>query len=470
MNELIQLVNAVITVSLTGTISYLLWKRLVPFMEKNVSRIVYISLCQACLFTLLPFGFLMVILFRSNRYIQGDDWWRMDYRVTGTMGVVLLALWAVWLCQILWSVGKSVKKRLLRWRERLVSIPEDDEDALAEFYAAKKELKVHGFVSLRRDERVQSPMVTGAIFARVLLPILGIYTKDQFRVICYHELTHCRKHHVFFRLCVALIGPPRILRFLGKERREMLAEWSERHCDVCTIHALKGKMTGSDYFGRILDMVEQQVRQVKTIGMACALLDDPSRLGRRMEYVANYKKTNRMSKGMARLFLASFFAVNLASSYMVGNLLANVSDLAYRATERVNIRANREELEEMFLSGDADNTYKSVVCMERSEGLSSSAENELEEETLSVSAGNRYTFDEVSLGKGMSVRISCTTPLNIGNVWIGLVDEKSGDIRYVEGSERLGHTFTIPEDGEYCIFVQNRGDRETGITISYYYY
>lgn len=469
MNELSQLTNAVIIISLTGTISYLLWKRLMPFMEKNVSRLIYFTLCQTCLFSLLPVGFLMVMFFRRRRYIQGDDWWRMDFRVTGTMGVIVLLLWAVWLFRAIGSAGKSAKNRLMQWGKRWVSIPEEDEEALAEFYAAKKELKIHRFVGLRRDERVQSPMITGTIFARVLLPFLDSYTREQFRVICYHELTHCRKNDVFFRFCSVIIGPPHILRFLGEERRDMLEEWSERHCDVCAIRALRGKLTSREYFGRILDMVEQKARQGESGDTACALFDDPSRLGRRIEYVANFAKTNRMSKGMAALFLISFFMVNLSSAYTIGNLLADFSDMAYRATERVNIRANKDDLEEIFLAGSEDATYKEIAYSEHSE-LSSSVENRLEGETLKLSTDIRYTFNRVILKKGRNVRISCMTSSKTEKVWIGLMSGQSGDIQYVEGLKNLGHTFMAPENGEYDIFVQNCGSREMEVTVSYYCY
>ncbi|MCM1156849.1 MAG: hypothetical protein NC392_15950, partial [Roseburia sp.] len=472
MNAVSGFMYAVLLLNLSGVMSYLLWRRLYPYMEKNASSLVYLLLRQTCVMGLLPLGYVIVRLVRRNGYIQGDDWWRMAFRVTGTVGAVFLLLWLVWGIRTACAVFRVLKKQRSKKKKRAVSFPEKEGAALEEFRAVKKKMRIRGFVGLYRAKGIRSPKTTGALFARVFLPYLyGYeYTEEQLDVIYSHELTHYKSGDAAYKLCSLLAGLYWIFRFtvFARERDEMLTEWSERSCDIGAIKALRGRMTGKDYFRVILEMIDQQKAVFGENGAAAAgLVDGSLRLERRMEYVRRYEETMRTPKSIRALFAASFMTANLATACLAGFVLADVNDMLYRMTEHVSVEAVQDDLEMKALSGRDDDTYVRMETAKDEPGLRILQEGEKVRESWTVTPGVRYISGRLSLKQGRRVKIFCTTVSDTETVWVGLMKEDNKDIQYIEEKGNFSYLFTVLQDGEYHVFVQNSGSSDIEVRLIY---
>lgn len=130
--------------------------------------------------------------------------------VTATLPTVDVSLDpAVVLCWM-WAIGAAVvlayqavnclssAARLRRWK-----LPAADERLLAALERAKAAVGLRRGVSLWLCPIVISPMLRGLIRPEILLPH-GDYTDDQLDAILRHELIHCRRGDLWWKLCSML--------------------------------------------------------------------------------------------------------------------------------------------------------------------------------------------------------------------------------------------------------------------------
>ena len=81
----------------------------------------------------------------------------------------------------------------------------------------------------------------------------------------------------------------------------------------------------------------------------------------------------------------------------------------------------------------------------------------------------RHVSDKIKLKEGQKVVVSSTAVPAELEYWIGIMNS-DGDVRFVQGTNAIAHTFTIYEDDTYRVLVQNRDIATITATGSFYYY
>lgn len=148
--------------------------------------------------------------------------------------VVLSWVWAIGAAVVLAYQAltcRAASAKLRRWK-----LPVTDERLLTALARAKGAVGLRRKVSLWLCPEVSSPMLRGLIRPEILLP-RGDYTDEQLDAILRHELIHCRRGDLWWKLCGMIAAG---LHFFNPlvwiARRRMEAEM-EQSCDDAVFRA-----------------------------------------------------------------------------------------------------------------------------------------------------------------------------------------------------------------------------------------
>ncbi|HOQ07908.1 MAG TPA: M56 family metallopeptidase [Clostridiales bacterium] len=119
------------------------------------------------------------------------QWWQAAAAIWATGVIVFLLIRCIRHYRLMKMLG--------RWSEDV-----KDDEVLALMDDVKNELGIPGQVSLYLCRYTGSPMMTGILKPRILLPATDI-PKEELRFILKHELVHCRRKDTWYK-CLLLIA------------------------------------------------------------------------------------------------------------------------------------------------------------------------------------------------------------------------------------------------------------------------
>lgn len=470
MTLISQIFFSIIITSFTGTVALAIWKMTRKFFLAWNPSLMYLTLRLVCLLYVLPFGYVIVQLTVRDGYIQPDGIWQLNFAVTGIMKYLFLIFGCVWFFLSSRCAVKYIKLSL-RQREFLCgNVPEEDEAAIEEFARIKKKLGIHRNIELCRNDMLGSPMITGIIFCKVILPYRR-YSREQLRVIFYHELSHYKSHDLLYKWCGVYVGTIQHLNSFSEDLLELLNEWGEYHCDKKAIQAMGGEMETGRYFDTIIDIMRNAPQIEEEDYIFSMLCENRVSLERRIDYMKRYKNVSRASKVMSYLLAFGFVVLSLTTTYAGGRKLVEAHNFIYKSTEQITREEALSNLEETFLPAEEDQSYD-VLEYENPESeliMPILEENVLVNSTWTVAKGVRHVSDKIKLEAGQVVSISCTsTPADM-LFWIGIMNS-DGDVRFTDGTGSVSHNFVINEADSYRVLVQNMGKVTITSSISYCYY
>lgn len=111
---------------------------------------------------------------------------------------------AIWIMgMLLFLIYHMVKHcRFLKMTKRW-SDPVTDAETLRQFQDIRKEAGISASIGLYQCECVGTPMLTGFIYPRILLPHIH-FDADELRFILYHELVHYKRKDLWYKSLVLL--------------------------------------------------------------------------------------------------------------------------------------------------------------------------------------------------------------------------------------------------------------------------
>lgn len=461
--------------SFTGSVAYAVWRLFLKAFYNHDPVLKHRMLRMACMFYILPIGYLLVQTLTRGRYIMCDDVWQTHFTPNKVLILALTVPGCIWAVMVIFHIRDFVKKNICCLEIGRCSVPEDDPAVEKEFLRVKEKLHIRRKIELYRNCDLASPMITGIFRVRIVLPERE-FTKEQLTVIFSHELTHYRSCDVFYRICGTCVSMIQCLSPCAKSLDKYLCEWSECECDRKTTNAMRDEFTVGEYFTRILDMSGPRAETFGGNEAFAMLFENQLGLERRIEYMkvfGNWKQARRISS----VALAVVFAMlSISTTYAAGAGLATVHDFLYLQTQEYGVTMTEvpngvQPGEVHYLPAEQAHTYDECVYADPQLEVISPLldENEMIFFNWSIAPKGRTKSAEYSFYHLDKITISCSAAPANQTFWVG-IEKSNGDIWYTEGTGTATFVLRIPEDGDYRVFVENRGSSNITAGGHYYYY
>ena len=466
-----QVFFAIIITTLTGTITFGLWRCLQRFFLSYNPNLVYLTLRLVCLMYLIPVGYIAVRLTVTDATIQTDEIRQMHVHTNDMMNFIL------WCAELIWIIltVRCFTTYLIEDRRRQKvcrnNIPVEDEAILEEFSRIKKKIGVKRKVGLYYNPGIQTPMITGLIYGSVLLP-KRVYSKEQLTVIFYHELTHCKNHDLLLKFCSILGSMLQHLNAYANLLLLLLDEWSECYCDAKALDAMRDEITPKRYFEVIIGIVESTA-EVQGGGYIFSMLYENQRcLERRIDYMGKYMKVSSKAKKSDFAMVVLFAFLSVSAAYAAGSGMVKVHNTIYKDMEILaNQSIAQAQMDEKYIEAGENDSYQVMVTKFTGINHAGALLNPfgITRFSWNVNPNTRCVSENIPLKRGQKLNITATVTPSENTVWVGIMDSK-GSVRYVEGDVAVAHTFWISESDNYRILIQNRGLRTVTSNGSYYNY
>lgn len=472
MNLISQFIFAMIATMATGTMAYLIWKLIKPLCMRWHPSLLYVLLRVVCALYVLPVSYLGMQIGMRDGYLQAEGVWQLHFAPVGDLWNLIAVLVTGWT----FFAGRQIRVCLFHWvdKHRLMqqSVPIEEETTLAEFAHVKRKLRIYRNVKLCRNEHISSPETRGIFFPTVMLPEHE-YSKKQLSLVLHHELTHCKRWHLLYKLCGKCIGIVYPLGFLGEDLIDTLNEWTEFDCDTRAIAAMRNGVSASRYFEIIIDLMKSSLDWQDANHIFSGLYESQWKLGRRIDYMKKYASTKKVAGAVSAMMAALFIVINVTTIYAAGNSMTEQHMDVYKGVDEQTMQqesGTTPVLEEQYLAAEDDTSYERLEVADSTEMVMPLLD---EEEMVSidwtVSAGTRKMTTTFEVEAGQVIAVS-TNALPASSVyWIGIMDE-ANNLRYVQGTGIVGHEFEIEDTGRYRVIVQNRGRVALTVVGSYCFY
>lgn len=462
---------AIVITSFTGTIAQGIWWLLRNILGRWKPDLVYLILRCVCILYILPIGYVLIQLTVGDGYILSDSLWQMNFSATRIMIFVDLSCECIWAILTIRGIIRNIQQGI-RWKNfRRGSVPEENATVKEEFYMVKKELGVHRNIRLYRNPGFGSAMITGIFRCSIILPT-GEYTREQLRVMFFHELTHYQSCDLLYKFCGICIGVLHSWNPVSMKLLKLLEEWSEYDCDRKATAAMRDEITVGRYFEMIMDTMKRTSEIHGGDYIFSMLYENQASLERRIDYMKKYTKIKKAGKFVSTALIVAFVMTSVTTAYAAGSKVADMQESIYRATEHTSSISDIVMEEGMiFIPANEDNSYEELVYgnPEAEIIMPALAEEEVASFSWKVPSDTRYVSSKISLDKGQKVSVSCTSIPTSSTYWIGIMNS-GGDVWYYEGKAALAYNFSIEKDGRYRVLVQNRSTVEITATGNYCYY
>lgn len=470
MNLISQIIYAIITMIITGTLGLGIWRMTHEVLQKCHPGLPYLLLRIICLLYVLPVGYIVIQTARRDGYVYVDGLWQMNFGLAGMLRLIVDVVCLIWLI----LTGRQIYVCLFVWHRRRLRraalAPETDARVCTEFERVKAKLHIRRPIGLYRSSTAFSPKTYGVYRCMIVLPD-DTYSQKQLNVIFHHELMHCKSYDVFYKLCSVYIVSFYRTKGLGYKLLVLLNEWSEYYCDIRAIEAIRDEMSAAEYFRMILDVIEQRAGRRKAENDFSGLGESRSRLERRIDYMMKYKNVKARLNATAVAIAALFVLTNVTTVYAAESGLSDLYDILYQKVEPTMAEVNKsEDLEEFYIPAAEDDTYERLEYANPEGETVAPAldENEIVSFNWTVSAGTRTASKTFYVKEGQNISMAAAVSPGGSTYWMGIMDPQNS-VRYVEGTGSMGHEFAVSQSGFYRVFVQNRGSSGS-ITASGSYY
>ena len=470
MNLISQIIYAIITMIITGTLGLGIWYMTHEVLQKCHPGLPYLLLRIICLLYVLPVGYIVIQTARRDGYVYVDGLWQMNFGLAGMLRLIVDVVCLIWLI----LTGRQIYVCLFVWHRRRLRraalAPETDARVCAEFERVKAKLHIRRPIGLYRSSTAFSPKTYGVYRCMIVLPD-DTYSQKQLNVIFHHELMHCKSYDVFYKLCSVYIVSFYRAKGLGYKLLVPLNEWSEYYCDIRAIEAIRDEMSAAEYFRMILDVIEQRAGRRKAENDFSGLGESRSRLERRIDYMMKYKNVKARLNATAVAIAALFVLTNVTTVYAAKSGLSDLYDILYQKVEpTMEEVSTAHDLEEFYIPAAEDDTYERLEYANPEGETVAPAldENEIVSFNWTVSAGTRTASKTFYVKKGQNISMATVVTPGGSTCWMGIMDPQNS-VRYVEGTGSLSHEFAVTQSGFYRVFVQNRGSSGS-ITASGSYY
>ena len=466
MNWISQIFFMVVVTALIGDVIFAMWWLFqLAFMRWSPS-LVYNTLRWIVVLFLLPVGYLGIKISHHSDYMYSPDApWQMAFLINAKMMPLIGVATIIWLIGVLISAKRVLKLKRSCEEDKELNVVETDHFLLNEQNRIQKVLGVRQQVTIIRNPEIDVPYVKGCFKKQIMIPC-NKYTRDEITVTLYHELTHVKKHDLFFKGLGWVIVAIQWFNPMVYLLSEALNRWSENDCDAKALKAMEAEFDSGSYYNMLYRMAseEQDRRHLLNFSM---LVEDKKSIERRVDYMRKIQNTAKLPKIVTVMLAAAFTFFSTTTAYAAGTAMANVNDKVCKKTEETSFvegsGVNEAGEAETFIVTEEESKDVPTVYMESDIMLLGTGTFDWD-----VPAGTRYITGMIYLSKGDVISIACTVRPTTSTYWYGLV-LPNGNSKVAQGTGSNAYDFEITTSGFYRVMVQNLSSVEIAAAGSYAY-
>lgn len=434
---LVRIFSAIFLSMCTGSCMFVFWMVLRKFFADGIRPKVYDVILKIILIAYyVPAGYLLVNIFFDNGYV---------FDFTGTIINVFYAIALFWLAGAIATVLKFGERtfRIRREKERCFPCKMYVQKI---FEDCKRELGIRRSIEVLQGYRIQIPMTAGMLKPCVFLPVEDM-EEEQLKTCIYHELTHYKKHDIFWNYIACLMVCihwycPWIRTVFRKND-----EWSEVICDLSTIGYVG---SAKRYFTTIFEM-SQKSQGIKAYRAAC-LFESQDSLEQRIYYAMMYRKQKKIKYVAVIAMTVIFCGMSVTSTLAVSNGYQKVYTKWVQETE-IEEEADIAETEEVSYE-----EKRAILKDEIGEKIKKINMKNNDVRTLkeSIKSGKRIRYKKIYAKQNQVIEISVAGDKKFQNIKVGIAD-KNNNIRYIQDNkvEEVIHAFIIKKEGIYNVFIES---------------
>lgn len=434
---LVRIFSAIFLSMCIGSCMFVFWMVLRKFFADKIRPKVYDLILKIILIAYyVPAGYLLVNIFFDNGYV---------FDFTGTIINVFYAIALFWLAGAIATVLKFGERtfRIRREKERCFPCKMYVQKI---FEDCKRELGIRRSIEVLQGYRIQIPMTAGMLKPCVFLPVEDM-EEEQLKTCIYHELTHYKKHDIFWNYIACLMVCihwycPWIRTVFRKND-----EWSEVICDLSTIGYVG---SAKRYFTTIFEM-SQKSQGIKAYRAAC-LFESQDSLEQRIYYAMMYRKQKKIKYVAVIAMTVIFCGMSVTSTLAVSNGYQKVYTKWVQETE-IEEEADIAETEEVSYE-----EKRAILKDEIGEKIKKINMKNNDVRTLkeSIKSGKRIRYKKIYAKQNQVIEISVAGDKKFQNIKVGIAD-KNNNIRYIQDNkvEEVIHAFIIKKEGIYNVFIES---------------
>lgn len=442
---LVRIFSAIFLSMCTGSCMFVFWMALRKFFADRIRPKVYDVILKIILIAYyVPAGYLLVNIFFDNGYV---------FDFTGTIIKAFYAISLFWLAGAIATVLKFGERtfRIRREKERCFPCKMYVQKI---FEDCKRELGIRRSIEVLQGYRIQIPMTAGILKPCVFLPVEDM-EEEQLKTCIYHELTHYKKHDIFWNYIACLMVCihwycPWIRTIFRKNN-----EWSEVICDLSTIGYVG---SAKRYFTTIFEM-SQKSQGIKAYRAAC-LFESQDSLEQRIYYAMMYRKQKKIKYAADIAMTVIFCGMSVTST------LAASKGYQKMYTKWVQETEIEEEAE---IVETEEKSYEEKTAILRDEigdkiKKINMKNNDVRTLKESIKSGKRIRYKKIYAKQNQAIEISVAGDKKFQNIKVGIAD-KNNNIRYIQDNkvEEVIHAFIIKKEGIYNVFIESENKDEVEV-------
>ena len=204
----------------------------------------------------------------------------------------------------------------------------------------KQQMHVKTPVSVVVTDKLRSPALFGFVRPRILLPqgLLEMVSLDELQYVFMHELAHLKRGDIYVRWLTAIL---QILHWFNPliwfGFRQMHAD-QETACDALAMSRMASEET--PLYGHTLVRLLERFSQPQYLPSVAGILEDRSRLERRISMISQFKNSSYRWSPMAAALIIGLACIALPDAHQMTN--GSTSPEA-PAQPQVKLRLLREE-------------------------------------------------------------------------------------------------------------------------------
>mgnify|MGYP003374422624 FL=1 len=444
------------TVGLAGSGAGLIADGMIKFKKVKNPYFIIVFLQSALVLYIVPVLFAGMMLDRINLHYSTTGW-----RI-GTDGVFLVSYLHVAdqigiLAGIIWGAGcfckiirfRQLKMALNRILQNNAGVSDGKLREITEEYRLRFHLRR---LMLYENDGVLSPVSIKHRGYIIIIPKKR-YSEKEYRMILEHECNHIKRRDVIWRKMAVIAECINWYNPLVKWVSRQLIYYQEVRCDLQSI-------SSGDYFtpreyGVFLAGLSDSGLSRAPLTAFC---ESKSMLIGRLEMMKQAKQMKKVNRGLAFAAAAGFIAVSLLPANVVSAQVIRAEEQMIYASE---VAVEVPMMEQKVLEEKVEYAGNDVNEIDLSEDIVKFSDTFLID--IDISGNTRSLLDSREMVAGSSILISTNCGTN-STYRIGIKNESTGKLTYVEGTGVMTHTFKISDKGKYAPYVENKGSQTIHVT------
>lgn len=443
-----------LTTGVTGSVFYLAM-RILTFVLKirNPHLLLFWQKAALCLY-MFPIVACAVFLKRADLFAGGEGiagvFWTCGQPFDD---IVCRAVALIWLGGFLAAIAGTLQRQ-----KRLDDIWQKNEEVnrrewLAVFEEYKRRFALL-HVRLYQNPLVLSPVAVRHRHFMIVLPEQA-YTEKELRMIFTHEMNHLRHRDLFWRKAAIFAGWLNwYLPLPGFLQKELVYQ-QEIICDLCSSIG-NPDFSQKEYGQFLVGMTDNGWDNAPML----ALCESKNMMIGRLEMMTQAKKM-----GKTKWWLVAAACTGLAVVTLIPSGIASAQVIAWEEQRiydsEIAVEVPMQDMENTHEEHTeyADMTVTEIDLSEEVSGHANATNIDRE-----IAANTRMLFASRTMSAGDKVYINTSCENENAVYRIGVKNNNTGKVSYVEGTDVLVYTYTVQANGTYAVYVENRSSKDIKVT------